>query len=501
MDVLISYGSLALFCVVMIGSLYVAGGKGKGFDDYAVGSRSFGTGYQTMSFLNTYYPGTVFIAFAGLAASSGVIAFYALSYSMLVVVIMYMISRRVWLWGANCNLQTQSDLLGMRFNSRAMRVSSATVGIITQFPWIVLGMQALGMVFYYASFGHLSFRQAVVIGVVVLVVRQYWTVKMGMRGVIVTDFVQGLAAYVLGTILLIALIAWLVGHGHGIDKVPPTLWTLPGLGSDAGPLYMFSLVFTGAIGVWSWPGMFVRLFTAKGVRTLKNSAGLGLPLSFIFFSLLLLTAMMAGTLDGVSKNPDHVLFVAANTLGPWVLAVLGVVVFAANVGSVDGLLQANGAQVAKDVVGDFVDLSDRGKVITAKIGIIVITIAAGTVASLNLTGLISLAILSYQGIVQLSVPLFLSLFWRRGNKVGAVAGMLVGFGTAAVFQVLYPVSVPWLGGVTSGIVGMAVNLVIYVACAYLIPVSGAEKERVNHLFTSTTAASARVAVTVGQGER
>jgi SSS family solute:Na+ symporter len=54
-----------------------------------------------------------------------------------------------------------------------------------------------------------------------------------------------------------------------------------------------------------------------------------------------------------------------------------------------------------------------------------------------------------------------------------------------VLQVLYPTSIPWLGGLSSGMAGMAVNLAIYIACAYLIPMSGAETARVNHLFVST----------------
>jgi solute:Na+ symporter, SSS family len=107
------------------------------------------------------------------------------------------------------------------------------------------------------------------------------------------------------------------------------------------------------------------------------------------------------------------------------------------------------------------------------------------VAALNLSGLVILAIIAYQGIVQLAIPQFLGIFWRRGNKVGAIAGMVAGIVTAAVLQVLYPTSIPWLGGLTSGIAGMAVNLAVYITCAYLIPISGAETARVNHLFTST----------------
>jgi SSS family solute:Na+ symporter len=485
MDLLVGYGSIGLCFAVTIATLYVVRVKDKNFTDYSVGGRSFGSWYQTMSFLNTWWPGTVFISFAGLAAGQGVLGFYALSYSLFTVVLMYLIARRVWLWGSQFDLRTQSDLFGMRFNSRATRTTAAVIGIISQFPWIVLGMQALGLVIFYVSFGHLSFQTAVLVGVVLLIVRQYWTIQMGMRGVVVTDFVQGLIAYLLGPLMLIGLIVWLARHGHGMDQIPPDKWSLPGLGSTSGPLFLFSLVFTGAIGGWSWPAIFVRLFTANGVRSLKNSAALGLPISFVFYPLLMIFAMMASTVPGVAARPDDVLFITTSQIGAGVVALAAVVVFAATMGNVDGNLQSNGAQVANDLVADYVPLSDEGKKVIAKVSIGVLTLAAGGVAALNMSGLIILAIVAYQGIVQLAVPQFLGIFWRRGNKVGAIAGMVAGIVTAAVLQVLYPTSIPWLGGLTSGIAGMAVNLAVYIACAYLIPMSGAEAARVNHLFVST----------------
>src|SRR5262245_21142608 len=95
----------------------------------------------------------------------------------------------------------------------------------------------------------------------------------------------------------------LAGHRHGLDEVPPAMWTLPGIGSQAGPLFLFSLVLTGAIGGWSWPAIFVRLFTANGVRSLKNSAALGVPMSFVFYSLLMIFAIMASAGSGAHARP------------------------------------------------------------------------------------------------------------------------------------------------------------------------------------------------------
>ncbi len=217
----------------------------------------------------------------------------------------------------------------------------------------------------------------------------------------------------------------------------------------------------------------------------ENSAALGLPISFVFYPLLMIFTMMAATVARVAAHPDDVLFITTSQIGAGVVALAAVVVVAATMGNVDGNLQSNGAQVANDLVADYVPVSDQGKKVIAKVSIAVLTLAAGGEAALNLSGLIILAIVAYQGIVQLAVPQFLGIFWRRGNKVGAITGMVAGIVTAAVLQVLCPASIPWLAGLTSGMAGMAVNLAVYIACAYLILMPGAETARVNHLFTST----------------
>ena len=49
-----------------------------------------------------------------------------------------------------------------------------------------------------------------------------------------------------------------------------------------------------------------------------------------------------------------------------------------------------------------------------------------------------LAQMSYQGIVQLAVPLFLGMFWRGGNRIGALLSMGCGFTLAAVLTCSIP---------------------------------------------------------------
>lgn len=457
--------------------------KDRSFADYAVGGRSFGARYQAMSFLNTWYPGAMFTAFGGLAAAAGVISFYVLVYSMLTVVLMYVMAQTVWIWGKHFDLKTQPDLFALRYNTRHIRTIAAVIGIISGVPWLVLGIQALGGLFQYMSFGKLSFTTAVITSVSMIALRQVWTIRLGMRGVVISDMAQGIVAYILGTAVMVGLILWMVySKGITLTSLNPAMFSLPDFGSPQGPLYVFSLILTGAVGGWCWPYIFVRLFTANGVQSLKKSAALAMPLSLIFGIALLIFGMLASGLPEIADHNDDVWFLVNQMAGgPFLLGVAGVILLAASMGHIDGNIQATGAQIANDLVGNYRSLSHAQLIFIAKFGMVLLTALSAWLACMTLPALFSLAVLAYQGIIQLSVPQFLGIFWKKGNAAGAIAGMIFGFMTV----ILLETGMIDLGdtyGISSGLIGLAVNLVIYVGMAYLLPHSNSEQQRIDALF-------------------
>jgi len=485
-DVLIGYGGVVVFLIVLLVVLQRTKGSAD-FSEYATAGRSFGPMFSAMAFVNTWLPGTIFIAFAGYAASAGAIGFYFVAYSILAVVLMFLLARPVHEWGRRFDLRTQADLLGLRYGSTPVRVIAAVIGAIASFPWVVLGMQSLTLVFEYLSFGSVSATVAALIGIGVLVVRQWWTVRLGARGLVISDFVQGVVAYLFGTVLILGLLTWLLTNGHGFGEVKPSFFTLPGPGSAEGPLYLFSLIATGALGGWCWPDIFVRLFASNSTKSIKRAAVMASPLLVIFGCSLCLLAMAASTLPGVADAPDEVWFITASVGGPLVLTVAGVCVLAATMGNVGANLQALGAQIANDVVGPA-----RGTRVEdprwGKVSVAVLTLLAGAVAVATTdvlsSGMVALAQVSYQGIVQLAPTVFLGIFWRRGNAAAAGSAMVLGFATACVLQMLYPIAIPVLGGMTSGVAALAVNVAVYVAVSYLKPDDEDERRRVDELFDS-----------------
>lgn len=486
-SMVVTLGLLAAFFGLVVFVLYATNRSAKSFSDYAVGGRSFGSWYIAMSYTNSWWPGATYTAFFGLSVSAGVLGFYALAYSLLGVTAMYLMAERAWLWGKRYDLKTQPDMMGLRFDSQAVRVISSAIGVVCLFPWIVLGMQAMGLIFKFASFGHWSVTTCLMVGVGVIAVRQIWTVQMGMRGLVITDLVQGIVAYCLAALVCLGILfgpADAGGYG-ALATLPDALLRVPGDGGKYGPWYLFSLIVTGLIGSLCWPTSYQRIYTAKGVRSVKKGTLQTMLIAGGFYVLLTLVALSAASMSDIAKAPQDGWFVLLyDRGGAWLLGMALVIVLAASMGWIDGCVQVCGAQIANDIVHVLSPRTDFQLKVIAKGSMVVYMLASAIVAyiAFDYPRLQLLAQMSYQGIVQLAVPMFLGLFWKRGTKTAALAAMSTGFVVAAVLTFVYPDDIAGLGSLTSGIVALGVNLVVYLLVSLVAPQSATERRRVDELF-------------------
>ena len=349
MELLVTYGALAVFFAVVVAILQRSYVADRDFSDFTVAGRSFGGFYQAMAFLNTGLPGFMYLGAFGFIVRAACSA--SASRRCWPPIVMYLMADRVWTWGATHELRTQPDLMALRYDSRAVRIVSALLGIFGLMPWMVLGMQALGAVFYALSLGHLSFATSVVLGVTVMALRQVWTIRMGMRGIIISDLFQGIVAYFLGSALIIGLIAWLYSTGATLDQLPAEKFMLPGPDSPR-PLLFFSLTLLPLLAFLCWPDLFIRLYTGSGVESVKRSSAYCGPIALVFLMSLAYLALLASGRADVAANPDAGWFTLALAAGgPPLVALAGVTVFAASMGNIDATVQSIGAQVANDVIG------------------------------------------------------------------------------------------------------------------------------------------------------
>ncbi|WP_018602599.1 sodium:solute symporter [Mycobacterium sp. 155] len=488
----VTIGLLTLFFASVVLVLYMSYKKDKTFDGYAVGGRSFSGFYIAMSYMNAWWPGTTFVAFFGVLAGSGVIGFYLLLYSVLGACAMYLMATRAWGWGKKYKLFTQPDLIGLRFDSGRLKMLASVIGVAASFPWIVLGMQAMGEIVRWATFGKIGVVPALIIGVLIIAVRQLWTVQMGMRGLIISDVWQGIVAYGLTAVICVVL---LFTEFHGLvalSELPPAKFVIPGFNSPQGGLYFLGLVLSGAIGSLCWPASFQRIYTADSIKSVKWGTVLTFPMTVGFFVPLGLLAMSAATIANIAEDPQHGWFILLDSVGgEWLLGVGLVIVLAASMGFVDSWIQVCGTQLANDIVGSARPLTDKQRIIVSKLSMLAFLALGAAFAYLTFSygNLLTWAQVAYAVIIQLAVPLFAGLFWRRGSATAAFWGLAVGFVVAVVLTIPHADdggAIPALGGVPAGIVGLGANLVIYLTISLLTKVPSEEQQRVADLFGSVS---------------
>ena len=139
---------------------------------------------------------------------------------------------------------------------------------------------------------------------------------------------------------------------------------------------------------------------------------------------------------------------------------------AAAMSTADGLLLAIANALSHDLYYKIIDptAETAKRLIAARILLVVLGTAGAFVASLKLTSILGAVAWAFDFAMSgLFFPLVLGVWWKRANRQGAVAGMLLGFlsGTWYLYMVRWGGMEPWLGidHLRFGIIGCAVNLV------------------------------------------
>ena len=139
---------------------------------------------------------------------------------------------------------------------------------------------------------------------------------------------------------------------------------------------------------------------------------------------------------------------------------------AAAMSTADGLLLAIANALSHDLYYKIIDptAETAKRLIAARILLVVLGAAGAFVASLKLTSILGAVAWAFDFAMSgLFFPLVLGVWWKRANRQGAVAGMLLGFlsGTWYLYMVRWGGMEPWLGidHLRFGIIGCAVNLI------------------------------------------
>jgi len=320
---------------------------------------------------------------------------------------------------------TIPQYLSNRFlaKSKALQVICAVVFLLAYTVYAASSIKACGTLFHKVI--DMDPMTAMYLAVFIIV---GYTFMGGFSAVCWTDFFQGLL--ILGAMLLAPVFALFVLEfsGEAIDPASH-FWN---------PAADWRDIVSGlawGLGYFGMPHIIIRFMSISSQKTLKRSAWIGIAwtlLILIFAALIGIIGRLDFGMDADMAKNELVFVQMVRRIFPGVISgILLSAVLAASMSTADSQLLSASSSLASDVYKPIVRknrASDRELMWVGRFVVLAVALVALVIAANPNSG-------SIMGLVENAWGLFgaafgpailLSLFWRKFNFAGAVAGIVVG---------------------------------------------------------------------------
>ncbi|MFQ5740979.1 MAG: sodium:solute symporter [Acidobacteriota bacterium] len=440
---------------------------------FVAGDRALGTLVLYFVMGASIFSAFAFLGGPGWAYSRGAAAFYILSYGTVGLVPWYFFGPQIAQLGRRFGYVTQAEFFAHRFQSRLLSALLALISLAAFLPYLTLQMQGAGYVFSVVTEGRVPVWAGAAIAYAVVLI---YVFHSGVMGVAWTNTFQGILmmglAWCLGLYLPYKLYGGVTQMFEQLAATAPDMLKAPGLG-PSGELWTWggysSAIVVSALGFSLWPHYFMKIYTARDIRTLKKTI-VFYP-TFQVFLVPIMFIGFAGVIAFPNVSPaDSILPTIVTSLGlpAVVVGLFCAGALAASMSSGDAIVHAAASIVVKDLCQKLVrtrmDPHRERRLI--RYLVIVIGATAYYFAVISKASLVYLLLLSYGAITQLFPLLLASLIWPRSTRPGVLAGLLAGCAVTVLWN-LFPV-LQWQQ-IHPGVWGLAANTVCLIVVSLSTP--------------------------------
>ncbi|WP_172371414.1 sodium/pantothenate symporter [Sporosarcina jiandibaonis] len=419
---------VAIFAIGLISSRKMESDKGF-LQNYFLGGRELGGFVLAMTMVATYGSASSFLGGPGTAYTVG-FGWVLLAMTQVVTgyFVLLILGKKFAILARKYNAVTMIDFLKVRYNSPAVAILSAIAIII--FLFSAMTAQWVGGGRLIESLTGLQYTSALFIFAISVLV---YVVIGGFRAVAVTDAVQG-AIMVIGTLILLVGV---IIAGGGVPAIMqdllnenPRLVTPFGADGSLTAAYVSSFWILVGVGVVALPQMAVRAMSYKNSRSMHRALVIGtIVTGFIMLNMHLIGIFARPVLPGIDVGDKVIPLLALEVLPPWLAGIVLAAPMAAIMSTVDSLLLLVSSAIVKDVYLNFIKPDAKEKTVkwlsfgvTGILGIIVFLLALQPPELL-----IFLNLFSFGGLEAAFIwPVVMGLYWKYGNKYGAIASMITG---------------------------------------------------------------------------
>lgn len=438
-----------LIAMVIIG--FFCSSKNKDVSDFYLGGRKLGPIVTAMSAEASDMSSWLLMGLPGVAYLSGCAdaGWTAIGLAIGTYLNWLIVAKRLRRYTAKANDSiTLPEFFSNRYrdNSHALLAISAIIIVIFFIPYTASGFAACGKLFS-TLFG-IPYAPAMIVSAIIIVA---YTALGGFLAASTTDLIQSIVM----TIALIIVVIFGVNVAGGMDVVIANAQSLAGYlsmfqthdpvsgsSSSYSALTIASTMAWG-LGYFGMPHILLRFMGIEDENKLKLSrriASVWVVISMaiaIFIGIMGYSMSKVGAieiLEGSSQAETLIIKIAMllSNHGPLAIVMAGLIfagILACTMSTSDSQLLAASSSVSQNLLHDWlgIKLSEKASMLVARLTVVVIAVIGVFIAWDPDSSVFNIVSFAWAGFGASFGPVMLfALFWKRSNRNGALAGMLVG---------------------------------------------------------------------------
>lgn len=470
-----------LLMMIVVGIIYMK--KTKSTADYFLGGRGLNSWVAALSAQASDMSGWLLMGLPGSVYALGTgQAWIAIGLFIGTVLNWLLISKRLRRYTivANNSL-TLPEFFENRFHDKKkILLGISSIVIVVFFLVYTASALASGGKLFNTVFG-VDYHIALLVGAVVILV---YTFLGGFLAVCTTDFIQG--TLMLIALMIVPIIAYSFVSGDftgalsatGIGSTDDYMSLFSNDGQPYSPVDIISQLAWG-LGYCGMPHILVRFMAVKSEKELKKSS----VIAIIWVAISLTAAVIIGVvgraflepvLEGGATETVFVTMIQTIFTKKFALPFIGGIflcgILAAIMSTADSQLLVCASSVSKDIYKNILnpDADDAKTLRISRITVLAVAVLAFLIAWDPNSSIMDLVSDAWAGLGSAFGPLVVcSLFWKRTNLPGAVAGILSG----GIFVIIWDY-IPLVGGKTlyaaTGIYSLLLGFFISLLCIVVI---------------------------------
>ena len=439
--------AIVVYLLFMLWIGWVCVKKNESVEDFYLGGRKLGPFVTAMSAEASDMSSWLLMGLPGVAYLTGLAeaSWTAIGLAVGTYLNWLIVARRIRRYSHQLNAITVPQFFSKRWEDDRCLLSAiaALVIIIFFIPYTASGFSACGKLFS-TLFG-MDYLTAMLISAAVIVL---YTVMGGFLAASFTDLIQS----IIMTVALIVVLGFGVTQAGGLDAVMDNASSMSGYlslshiydpatgGSTPYSLLTIGSLLAWGLGYFGMPHILIRFMAIENEEKLKLSrrvASSWVVISMgvaIFIGLVGSAMTRAGALEQLADSETIIVRIASiiSQFGALPALVAGVIlagILAATMSTADSQLLAASSSISQDLGNDFLkrNLSGKRGMIVARSVMIIISLIAAFLARDPDSSVFQVVSFAWAGFGAAFGPtMLMALFWKRSNKWGALAGMIVG---------------------------------------------------------------------------